>query len=328
MPSSMTHSYFSKDVYDKLNPKLKKKLENNIEDLKTFANGPDPFFFYNMHLGKKSKLFQDYGMYMHGNNVNDYFINLINYINDNKLNNNKQVLAFLYGNVCHFALDSVAHPYIIYRTGIFDKNDKKTYKYNGLHQEMEYYIDIYMIFNNEKMEAKKYKVYNNIFNYQKLDDKLIKLINNVYFDTYEYKNLGKIYNKCLMDMKRFYKFANYDPYGIKKVCYKFLDKVSSKKNIRKEELSYHVYHNKKIHYLNLERKEWIHPSHPEEIYNYSFIELYIIADAKAVKIINSIDEMLNNKDIDNNKIKELFNNNSYVTGKDCNEKNTISNFEF
>ena len=47
MPSSITHSYFMKDVYDKLDDNIKNKIV--LESAKTFAQGPDIFFFYNIN---------------------------------------------------------------------------------------------------------------------------------------------------------------------------------------------------------------------------------------------------------------------------------------
>ena len=51
MPSSVTHSYFAEDVYNELN---NKKIIN-LNYLKVFGQGPDPYFFYDFHLSKKSK---------------------------------------------------------------------------------------------------------------------------------------------------------------------------------------------------------------------------------------------------------------------------------
>ena len=45
MPSSMTHSYFMQDVYNELDKDTKEKIV--LEDAKTFAQGPDIFYFYN-----------------------------------------------------------------------------------------------------------------------------------------------------------------------------------------------------------------------------------------------------------------------------------------
>lgn len=41
MPSSVTHSYFASDVYNK----FKNKSKINLNYLKVFGQGPDPYFF-------------------------------------------------------------------------------------------------------------------------------------------------------------------------------------------------------------------------------------------------------------------------------------------
>ena len=46
MPSSVTHSYFASDVYNK----FKNKSKINLNYLKVFGQGPDPYFFYDFHL--------------------------------------------------------------------------------------------------------------------------------------------------------------------------------------------------------------------------------------------------------------------------------------
>ena len=54
MPSSMTHGYFCDDVFNKCNKNVKKKLNDCINYFKVFGQGPDPYFFYDFHLTKKS----------------------------------------------------------------------------------------------------------------------------------------------------------------------------------------------------------------------------------------------------------------------------------
>ena len=51
MPSSVTHSYFASDVYNK----FKNKSKINLNYLKVFGQGPDPYFFYDFHLSRKAK---------------------------------------------------------------------------------------------------------------------------------------------------------------------------------------------------------------------------------------------------------------------------------
>jgi len=326
MPSSMTHSYFMRDVYEKLDKNIKNKI--NLEDAKTFAQGPDIFYFYNMCFGRKSNKFRNMGNYMHKHKVNLYFENMINYIKDNNLENNNQCISFLYGSVAHFVLDSVVHPFVFYKTGVFKKGISSTYKYNGLHQEMEYYLDAYMIFQNEKKEAKDFKMYKYLLNNSKLSNDTLNLIGNVINNTYCYDNMDKIYEKCIRDMKHFYKIFNYDHYGIKKLGYSVIDTITPKRFIRKKKFSFYITHNSKKHYLNLEKSEWNHPCSLYETYNYSFVELYIIAIDKACNMINEIDKLLNKDTINNEKIDSIFNNLSYTTGKDCEDTRRMRYFEF
>lgn len=326
MPSSMTHNYFMQDIYNKLEKKLKEKIV--LEDAKTFAQGPDIFYFYNMCLGKKSKMYRKNGNYMHKHNVNLYFNNIIKYIKENNLINNKQCLSFLYGSVAHHILDSTVHPFVFYKTGIFKKGNPSTYKYSGLHQEMEYYLDAYMIFQNEKKEAKDFKMYKHMLNNNKLEDNTLNLIGNTIEETYDFENMDKIYEKCIKDMKLFYKLFNYDHFGIKKFLYTLTDFLTPKKFIRKKKFSFYLTHKSKKHYLNLEKNEWNHPIDIYETYNYSFIELYIIAIDKTLNIIKEIDKLLQDNKLNTNKINNLFQNISYTTGKDCEDKRTMKYFEF
>ena len=328
MPSSMTHSYFAIDVYNKLNNLSKHKIDGYTNRLKTYALGTDPYMFYNLFIGKKNKKSSNIQKMNHTTKTKDYFVNMINYIINNNLENNKDIISYLYGSICHYFLDKTIHPFIFYKTGLFNKNDKTTYKYNGLHAEMEYYIDFYMIYNREKTIPKNYKFYKDIFNIDKLSIELSKMIDYIMKETYGVDNSASIYIKSLKHMYIFNKIFNYDKTGIKKKFYKLIDYIQPNKFIRKEELSFNIEYNKKIHYLNLDKKEWNHPCNINESYNYSFIELYMIALNKCVDCINNIIIMINNKKIDNKIINKYFDNSSYLTGKDCNDNKKIQYFEF
>ena len=328
MPSSMTHSYFAVDVYNKLNDKSKYKIEGYVNKLKTYSLGTDPYMFYNLFIGKKHKTISKIQKINHTTKTKDYFLNMITYIIENNLENNKDIICYLYGSICHYFLDKTIHPFIIYKTGIFNKNNKSTYKYNALHEEMEYYIDIYMIYNREKVIPKNCKFYKSIFNINKISIELCEMIDNIMKETYNVDNASSIYIKSLKDMYSFNIIFNYDKTGIKKKIYKIIDYMLPDKFVRKEELSFNVEYNKKIHYLNLDKKEWNHPCNINEVYNYSFIELYMIALNRCVNCVNDIVKIIDNKKINNKVINKYFDNSSYITGKDCNDNKEIKYFEF
>lgn len=328
MPSSMTHAYFSEDVINRCNKNIKSKLDKSMNYLKVFGQGPDPYFFYDFHLTSKSKSVYNINKAMQHSKINKHFITLINYINDKRYYSNEQVMAYLYGQICHFVLDSTVHPYIIYYTGRYDEKKQNTFKYNGLHEEMEYYIDCYLIYMRENILPKNFKVYKYLFNIDKFNPELISTIDDVIESVYSFKDVSKIYYKCIMDMKKFYYVFNYDKWGIKKMVYSMMDFICGNKLVRKKELSFNVDPNSKLFYLNQEKSTWNHPSDINEKYNYSFEELYDIAVNKAVDIINNLDNMFCSGKLDVHKLERLFKNADYGTGKDCDLNLEYKYFKF
>lgn len=328
MPSSVTHSYFCEDVLNKTNKNVKNKLKNGINYFKVFGQGPDPYFFYDFHLTRRSKNIYKLNRAMQHSKVNNHFTKLINYINENNYYSNSQVMAYVYGQICHFVLDSTVHPYIIYSTGMYNEKDPSTYKYNGLHEEMEYYIDNYLVFKRERILPKNFKVYKHLFNIGKFNNELKNTIDDVIKDVYGFDNVSDIYYKSIMDMKKFYHVFNYDRYGIKKCVYSIMDFVCGDRCVKKKELSFNVDPNSKLYYLNNDKNTWNNPCDINEKYDLSFTELYIKALDKASSIVNEVDEMLKNKNINNKRIEELFGNLHYGTGKDCDLNLKYKYFKF
>lgn len=323
----MTHTYFAIDVYNNLPITIKTKI-TNPEYLKLFAQGSDPLMFHNLFIGKKSKYYQQIQYQLHTENTQKFFLTLINYIKNNKLENNEQVLSYLYGNICHYYLDSLTHPYIIYKTGKFQKHNKGTHKYNALHQEMEYLIDIYYISKNEKINPKTFKIHKKIYKNYPFSKELATCINTTIKETYNIPNYANLLKKSSQEMKIFFRIFNYDKTGLKKLIYHLIDTITPSSTIKIKELSYSNNPNKALKYLNLEKKRWNHPSIKQEIYNYSFEELYTIAKNQSINTITEVTKMLETNSLNQKTLKKLFKNTSYTTGKNCNKKLTYKYFEF
>lgn len=328
MPSSVTHYYFTEDVYNGLNKDIKDRLNNNLNNMKVFGQGPDPYFFYDFHLSKKSKKVFEINRAMQHSKINEHFTKLINYINKKGYYDNPMVLSYLYGQICHYGLDTAAHPYIIYSTGEYSGKNKETYKYNGLHEKMEYFIDIYMINQREKVSPKKYKVYKKIFKLDKFNKELNDVIDTVVKAVYGYDRASTIYFKSIMDMKKFYHVFNYDRFGLKMVVYSVMDFVCRDKMVKKKELSFNVKPSEYLEYINLDREEWNHPCDKSEKYKKSFFDLYNEGKENTIMIINEVDKMLSNGKIDNKKIADLFKDKDYGTGKSWKLKLENKNFKF
>jgi len=52
----------------------------------------------------------------HEKNTDDFFLAMIGFIKENRLEENANAMAFLYGHIMHYALDTSAHPLIYYMT--------------------------------------------------------------------------------------------------------------------------------------------------------------------------------------------------------------------
>lgn len=328
MPSSMTHTYFGLDVYKKLSTNSQEKIKNNLEYFKIFCQGSDPFMFYHFFIGNKAKEISQLQTTMHCSKTKDFFLATIKYIHQNKLNNNSEAMSYLYGHICHYYLDLYTHPFIHYKSGIFKKGDKTTYKYNGLHQEIEYAIDLYLINQNESIKANKFKVYNEIYQVKSLTPVLKDIIKVSIEDIYSLPDSSYYYEKSIWYMYKFFKIANYDPHGLKLKVYKLIDKITPSNTIKIKELSFSNQYPNITNYLNLNNNPWYLPWDNQKIYKNSFIDLYNLALNKATKTIEEVTELLANKNLNYQRLNILFPNLSFSTGLNCNQKVELKYFEF
>ena len=117
-------------------------------------------------------------------------------------------LVLLIPYISHYYLDLYTHPFIYYKSGIFNKKDKSTYKYNGLHQGYEYLIDLYFINKRQNLAYYKFKPHKFLFNKINISKELSRLIDNNFDETYHLKNTASYYKKSLNDMYLFYKYIN------------------------------------------------------------------------------------------------------------------------
>jgi len=328
MPSSMTHTYFGLDVYNKLKKTTQNKIKDDLEYFKLFCQGSDPFTFYHFLIGRKAKKIGKIQKMMHFTKTRDFFITAIRYIYKNNLINNSSVMCYLYGYICHYFLDLYTHPFIYYKGGLYKRNDKNSYKYNGLHQKIEYGIDLYFIEKYEKINVKKFKVYKEIFDVKSFTPELKGIIRATIEDIYDVHKASAIYEKSIWYMKNFFRLANYDPYGVKLKLYGLIDKITPGFIINVKELSFSNRYDDIDKWLNLDNRLWYCPWDKSKSYRTSFLDLYNMAMDKSIKTIEEVTNMLENDKLDNKKLNYLFQNLSFATGISCEKEFELKFFEF
>ena len=325
MPSTVTHSYFMLDIYEKLPIQRRYFLKNCIDKMCLFAQSTDPFNFYLSKNIRKSKKVRSFSSYFHSHKCGEYLITLINYIKYNYHTKNPEVMAFLYGMISHYILDSKTHPFICYNTGLFDKDKKETYKYNNLHHIHENLIDQYFIKIKEKCKPYLSKSYYKIFNFEKPSKELIEVINFSFKETFGIDDYYKKWKKSVENMKICFKYLRHDRFNIKNKVYNIIDKITSKKAFKLSFLSYH-YTNKNINFLNTNHEKWNFPTDNRKKYTSSFINIYLDALNNAISIIKEVDNYIyRNKKVN---LKKLLKNNSYGTGIDLSKNQNMKYFKF
>ena len=324
MPAFVTHNYFAKDVYEKLDKNIKKELASALDFYAMFAQSFDNLFYYRLPLliGKDIRHLGHIGQ---KSNTQSYFINMIRNIMTNNLEKNPEALAYLYGSITHYVLDSTVHPFVFYKTGIYDKKDKTTWKYNNKHAKMEYMLDVYMYESRNQKPIYKWNFKKEMFPKLKPSKEILGVIDATFDKTFHKKGLGKIFFKSYKWSRFLNVVGKKDRFGIKKGICSAIDILLGKGS----NLKYYSLHIKKVDlsFLNLERKTWNHPSNLSLTFNYSFLDLYEIAKKQAIKTITAIDLVLNKKE-DISILLEEIPNISYLTGFLITKNYPLKHFEY
>ena len=323
MPATAVHAYFAQDLNDILPKEIKNKLD--VNRLKTFGQSIDSLMFYNLFSILPGKNIRDFQKYFHTNKTQEFFINLINYIKENDYTEDIDVSSFLVGAICHYVLDSTLHPYIYYKTGYFNKNDKSTYKYNNVHTFMETFLDNDMIKRRESINPYKFNISKFSFDTSKFSNELKDTIKYTFKETFDVDNMDKIYYKSLKQMRNSIFIFRQDRYGIKKFFYKLADTFTSKRVFRFEAISYHYPLNDRHNFLNENHKLWRNPCDYSLTSEESFLDLYLRALKLAKVMICASFDYINGKDIE---LEKVFINKSYITGLDCELDKELKYFEF
>lgn len=322
MPATATHAFFAKDIYDILPDSMRNKLDLNR--CKMFGQSVDSLMFYNLFSILPGKDIRKFQYHFHNYNTQGFFINLLKYIKENNVDD-IDTNSFLFGFICHFVLDSTLHPYIIYKTGKFDKNNPRTYKYNNIHAFMESFIDMDMINKRMKTNPYKFNVSNFCFDLRPFSNDLCKAIDYAFYNTYGLKNMSQVYYKSLKQMRMSINVFRRDSYGIKKFIYKLADSFTADNTYRFEAISYHVPLDDRHNYLNMDNKLWRHPINYDDTSCESFIDLYLKAiNAGKVMYCASCD-YLNGKSID---LTKIFPDIKYTTGLECSNDSELKYFAF
>ncbi len=322
MPLITTHNFFANDVYSLTPKNIISTFQEKKNFYELFAQGFDPFLFYEFFKFKKEEL----QAFCHFHNTDTFFLNFIQLMKEKNLTHNALLLACLYGHLTHYMLDSTTHPYIVYKTGEYHKEKPETLKYNGTHNKMEMEIDAYLYEQKYHKPYKNFAIHKHLITKEKFDSSLLSFLNEVYQKTFNIKKGGEKYEKGCKKMYYSYKFLIEDRTGIKKFVYRILDVFSRKKKGVYANYSAHI---TKVHFenLNFNHTLWRNPWKENLKSTESFFDLYEKAKQNCIQLFIATHKFIQNE-ITEETYKNILKDNSYVTGFSWHEKKEIKYLEF
>ena len=178
--------------------------------------------------------------------------------------NNKELECILYGYIAHHVLDSYIHPWINYDCGCY-LNDER-------HEMLESVLDV-LIYDPYKFNVPKISI----------SKDTIAIINSLFNDVYNVENVGTLFSKGMKNIRGFIKIYRRDKFGIKRIGYKIIDKMTKKDYKKYTFLSFNYSNKEKIRI--------------REKYLEEFRILYDKALDESVGLINKIRSNLANKKI-------------------------------
>ena len=130
MPTTYTHYKFGKDVLEQLPGPLRSSVEKHRELFDIGLHGPDILFYYHpLHWNPVNTE----GSQIHGKMADEFFEKAVSVIKSEE--DPAAARSYIYGFICHFALDSICHKYI-----------EKMIQVSGIcHYEIEMELDRYLM---------------------------------------------------------------------------------------------------------------------------------------------------------------------------------------
>lgn len=107
MPTTYAHYKFGKEVISALPRPLRSSIENKREFFDIGVHGPDILFYYN---ALRKNPVNSQGYELHEKMADEFFRHSKEIVE--KSGDAAAARAYMYGFICHFALDSECHPYI------------------------------------------------------------------------------------------------------------------------------------------------------------------------------------------------------------------------
>lgn len=312
MPDIITHYIFGLDTAHNLkNSAIYPILKENRDLFFIGLQGPDPIYYHRLR-NKDSKTY--IASKMHTEKTGDFLISALCHIKKYAPSSKEYdaCLSYICGFICHYILDSMAHPYVFYLGGRYLEDVPETHKYMGLHRKIELAIDSILCEERLSIKSSNFKVHKTILKHIEIPGCILAMYDEVLFLGYGINNGGTIFKESYNDIRTYYKFTH-DRFGTKKAFSGFVSPLLPKSiSPYVGAFSYFDCINSSFDYMNRSKRVWLHPV-TGNVYTFSFYDILRNATKKSTALLQAAYEFTNSQ-ISAEDIRGLLPNISYLTG--------------
>ena len=295
MPDFAVHYVFGQEVRKALPPGMSEKLREAPYVFGLF--GPDPWFMYHLWEHGRGR-----GRTMHTRKTGPFLTALA--VQARKTGNREaaeQLFSYLAGFLCHYALDSGTHPYIIYETTERCRKKKA-------HQALERALDV-LEMKRQGDWGSRHPLTKKYYPRLRLPPEMRADLDEVYARVYGWPRAWRTENRCYALYRQMYRRME-DPRGV-------VTRLARKENREVlQAFSYAGTYYRNADAENNAHREWRHPYVPHQTSTASFGELREAARMEALRMILAARRFLDDPAVREEELREKIGNRSYLSGLD------------
>ena len=312
MPDIITHYVFGLDTAHNLkNTSLYPILKDNKDLFFIGLQGPDPIYYHHFRQ-KDSKT--SIASKMHTEKTGDFLISALCHLKKYDSNSKafNECLSYLCGFICHYILDSMAHPYVFYLGGRYLEGVPETNKYLGLHRKIELAIDSILCEERFSIKSSQFKVHKTILKRMEIPESITTMFDDALFLSYGINGGGALFKEAYHDFRHYFKLT-YDRFGTKKAFSAFIAPALPKSVAPfVHSFSYFNCLSPTFDYMNRSKHVWLHPV-TGNVYTFSFYDLLRNATKKSTSLLQATYDFVCSE-MSAEDFRKLLPNISYLTG--------------
>lgn len=297
------------DVYNNLElNQVRQAIAKHPKAYLLGSNGPDLFFYYNVYPWLDQTLNKQvahYGNRVHEEHINRFYQVAVAFIQSLPSGPRKDILiAYLAGHLMHWSLDSIAHPFVFYRSGKLEGDTKYW------HYRYESMIDALMITYVKRKDLRKVHIKEYVNVSQEERRVIASFYQMLLSEVFEIETSAEIIEDAIVGMKRLLPIL-YDPHGVKTPLIRNIETlffepwVFTSHMVNCELDATHDI-------LNLGHAQWANPTNLEETSTASFVDLYDQSVRLGDHVLTRFEAILNENETT---FDDLLKNCQYDTGR-------------